>query len=270
MSRPQHSKAVRQRLVPAVVGLGAVAALSGCATGQQAETSQQVAAIYGASADARTMAVRNTTLSYPEGEAVYPEGSNAPIETVLINGGQQQDRLVGVSSSYARSVEISGTRRIPAETRLYAVSDTTDAEKVTAAEATGADQRETVRISLQGLTQGIRPGVTIPIEFTFANAGAVTLQVPIGPSPEERPEYGSPHGGGGTGTDGESGHSGESSGSDGSHGSGESGESSGSGESNDSEQSGGDSTGSGQSGEGSSGESGGSGQHTETGQSGGE
>ncbi|SDP04012.1 Protein of unknown function [Actinopolyspora xinjiangensis] len=256
MSRPQHSKAVRQRLVPALVGLGAVAALSGCATGQQAETSQQVAAIYGASGDANTMAVRNATLSYPGGESVYPEGSNAPVETVLINSGEQQDKLVGVSSSYARSVEVSGTQRIPSGTRLYAVSDAADRTGVTAVEATSDDERETVRITLEGLTQGIRPGTTIPVEFTFAEAGSVTLQVPIGRSPEPRPEYGSPHGGGGTGTDGESDHSGgsdESSGSgesDSSHGSGESGESGDhSSESGDSDRSGNSSSDSNESGQ---------------------
>ncbi|ASU80746.1 hypothetical protein CDG81_01745 [Actinopolyspora erythraea] len=250
-------------MVPALVGLGAVAALSGCATGQQAETAQQVAAIYGASGDAKTMAVRNATLSYPEEGSVYPEGSNAPVETVLVNSGEQQDRLTGVSSSYARSVEVSGTQRIPSGTRLYAVSDAADQTGITAVEATSDDERETVRITLEGLTQGIRPGVTIPVEFTFANAGSVTLQVPIGRSPEDRPEYGSPHGGGGTGTDGESGHSG---GADESSGSGESGSSHGSGESGDDSSDSGDSDQSGNSSDGSDE----TGQNDETGESAGD
>lgn len=197
MSRSQHSKAVRPRLVPAVVGLGAVVALSGCATGQQAETSQQVAAIAGSSAETKTMAVRNATLGFPDGtdgRAVYEKGSSAPVDAVLINESERSDKLVRVSSSYAQSSEITGTRTIPGKQRLYAVEEQGGStEKLTAAEAAN-DERERVRISLDGLSQDIYPGTTIPVRFTFAEAGSVTLQVPIGGSPEPRPEHGSQHG----------------------------------------------------------------------------
>ncbi|NHD18363.1 copper chaperone PCu(A)C [Actinopolyspora sp. BKK1] len=184
-------------MVPAVVGLGAVVALSGCATGQQAETSQQVAAIAGASADAESMAVRNATLGFPEetnGKAVYEKGSSAPVDAVLVNGSEQSDQLVRVSSSYAQSTEITGTKTIPGNQRLYAVEEQGgSSDQLTAAEAAN-DERETVRISLNGLSQDIYPGTTIPVRFTFAEAGSVTLQVPIGNSPNPRPEHGSQHG----------------------------------------------------------------------------
>lgn len=199
MSRSQHSKAVRPRLVPAVVGFGAVVALSGCATGPQAETSQQVATVAGASANAKTMAVRNATLGFPDGAdgaAVYEKGSSAPIDAVLINESEQSDQLARVSSSYAQSAEITGTKTIPGNQRLYAVEEQGGStEELTAAEAAN-DERETVRISLNGLSQDIYPGTTIPVRFTFAEAGSVTLHVPIGGSPEPRPEHGSQHGSG--------------------------------------------------------------------------
>nr|WP_218862794.1 copper chaperone PCu(A)C [Actinopolyspora biskrensis] len=186
-------------MVPAVVGLGAVVALSGCATGQQAETSQQVASASGASANAKTMAVRNATLGFPEGtdgRAVYEKGSSAPVEAVLVNESKQSDQLVRVSSSYAQSTEITGTKTIPAEQRLYAVEEQGgSSDELTAAEASD-DERERVRISLNGLSQDIYPGTTIPVRFTFAEAGSVTLHVPIGASPEPRPEHGSRHGSG--------------------------------------------------------------------------
>ncbi|WP_017972968.1 copper chaperone PCu(A)C [Actinopolyspora halophila] len=197
MSRSQHSKAGRPRLVPAVVGLGAVVALSGCATGQQAETSQQTAAVAGANASTKTMAVRNATLGFPEGndgEAVYEKGSSAPVDAVLVNESEQSDQLVRVSSSYAQSAEITGTKTIPGNQRVYAVQEQGGStDELTAAEATN-DERETVRISLNGLSRSIYPGTTIPVRFTFAEAGSVTLHVPIGPSPEPRPEHGSQHG----------------------------------------------------------------------------
>ncbi|WP_019855803.1 copper chaperone PCu(A)C [Actinopolyspora mortivallis] len=190
MSRSQHSKAVRLRLVPAALGLGTVVALSGCATGQQAETSEQVAAIYGANGNATSMAIRNATLGFPDGQdAVYEEGSTAPVDAVLVNESARSDRLVRVSSSYADSVEITGTRTIPGQRRLYAVEPSENSNAVRASD----DDRERVRITLTGLTQDIYPGVTVPVRFTFENAGSTTLQVPIGRSPEQRPEHGSPH-----------------------------------------------------------------------------
>lgn len=219
MSRPKHTKATRLRLAPAVLGLGAVVALSGCATGQQAETSEQTAAIFGANGDAKHMAIRNATLTFPDGEPHYPKGSTAPVDVVLINEAKQQDRLVKVSSSYAASAEISGKSVIPGGTRLYSdgvrAGQSPDQPAAALAEGAGpADpkpvgpvQRPQVDISLVGLTQDIRPGVTIPVTFTFARAGSTTVYVPIGPSGEPRPEHGSKSG------HGSGGHSGGQSGS---------------------------------------------------------
>lgn len=231
MSRPQHSKAVRLRLAPAVIGLGAVVALSGCAAGQQAETSKQVAAVFGANADVKNMAIRNATMTFPQGEPFYPKGATAPIDVVLVNEALHNDRLVKVSSSYAASAKISGQTVIPGGTRLY--SDGVppgSTPQVTNDPSSGpADpppvgpvKKPQVNIALVGLTQTIRPGTTIPVTFTFAKAGSVTAHVPIGPSGEPRPEHGSPSGHGGSGEQaasgehsGQSGHSGQKGGSGG-------------------------------------------------------
>lgn len=220
MSRPKHTKATRLRLAPAVLGLGAVVALSGCATGQQAETSEQTAAIYGANGNVKHMAVRNATLTFPDGEPYYPKGSTAPVDVVLINEAMQQDRLVEVSSSYAASAKISGKTTIPGGTRLYSdgvrAGQSSDYKPTSLSEGAGpADpkpvgpvQRPQVNISLVGLTQNIRPGVTIPVTFTFARAGSTTVYVPIGPSGEPRPPAQANPGGHGSG-----GHGGGQSGS---------------------------------------------------------
>ncbi len=217
MSRPQHTKAVRLRLAPAVLGLGAVVALTGCAAGQQAETAKQVAAIFGANGDVKNMAVRNATMTFPSGEPVYPKGATAPIDVVLINEALADDRLVGVRSSYAASARVSGQTVIPGGTRLYSdglppgVSPESKAGSEPAQSGpadpppVGPVQRPQVNIALVGLTQAIRPGVTIPVTFTFAKAGSVTVHVPIGPSPEPRPEHGSPSGQGGAAHGGGSG-----------------------------------------------------------------
>ena len=191
MSRPQHLKAVRLRLIPAALGLGAVVALGGCSAGQVTETDTQVAAVNGASGDAKQVAVRNATLAFPTEAAFYRAGSSAPVELVLSNGGPD-DKLVQVSSPFAASAQISGISELPSGTALHATGPS--------AKPAGAGQR-TVQITLNGLKQDTTPAVTIPVTFVFAKAGQVTVQVPIGEDHNPRPEHGSPvpggHAGGG-------------------------------------------------------------------------
>ncbi|MFE2753797.1 hypothetical protein ACFXGA_17560 [Actinosynnema sp. NPDC059335] len=50
-----------------------------------------------------------------------------------------------------------------------------------------------VKIVLKGLTKPLRPGETIRVTFLFEKAGEVTLQLPIGASPEPRPDGSSEH-----------------------------------------------------------------------------
>ncbi|WP_235877030.1 copper chaperone PCu(A)C [Saccharopolyspora terrae] len=186
MSRPQHLKAVRLRLIPAALGLGAVVALAGCSAGQITETDTQVAAVNGGSGDAKQVAVRNATLSFPTEGAFYRAGSSAPLELVLSNEGPN-DKLVQVTSPYAASAQVSGISDLPSRTALHATGSS--------AQPTSAGQR-TVQITLNGLKQDITPGVTIPVTFVFAQAGQVTVQVPIGEDHNPRPEHGSPAPGG--------------------------------------------------------------------------
>lgn len=50
-----------------------------------------------------------------------------------------------------------------------------------------------VKIVLKGLAKPLRPGETIRVTFLFEKAGEVTLQLPIGASPEPRPDGSSEH-----------------------------------------------------------------------------
>ena len=195
MSRFQHPRPTRLRWVPVVVaGLSAALALGGCSAGQSTETSTQVGAVGGGRGDVKVsgepvMSIRNATLAYPKEGDLYREGSSAPLDAVLINQGNKDNKLVGASTPYAQSVTIGGTTDLPAHTTLRALGQNTPS-----VEGFPADQ-PTVDIQVQGLNRDIRPGVTIPVTFTFAKSGAVTVQVPIGPSPEPRPN-----------TEGEEGH----------------------------------------------------------------
>jgi hypothetical protein len=188
VSRSQHLKAVRLRLIPAALGLGAVVALAGCSAGQVTETDTQVAAVNGGSGDLNGIAIRNATFTFPSPEAHYAAGSSAPVQAVLTNVGPD-DKLVQVSSPYAASATLGGDTSLPSRTALHA---TGGAEQVQQAE-THADRN--VEITLNGLKQDITAGVTIPVTFVFEKAGAVTVQVPVGPDHAPRPEHGGEQGG---------------------------------------------------------------------------
>lgn len=198
MSRPQHHKAVRLRFASTALGLGAAVMLAGCSAGQQAETAEQVSAVNGAHGDAEQVAIRDIQLAFPEGSATYKAGSAASLEGVVANAGAEDDRLVQVSSPFAASGSLGGKTLMPGKTNLYATGKPASGQPTVqqgpSAAGTPTDHPE-VQITLQGLNRDIRPGVTIPVTFVFEKAGATTVQVPLGTSPEERPEYGSPHAG---------------------------------------------------------------------------
>jgi copper(I)-binding protein len=207
VSRSQHHKAVRLRLAPAALGFGAVIALAGCSAGQVTQTDTQVAAVNGASGTVRDVGVRDAQFTFPTVAPFYPAGSSAPLQTVLVNDSGQADRLLQVTSPYAASVQVSGSTDLPSRTALRAYGTlpsnsrqpsqpagspapaSGSAEPSAAGSPSG--QRE-IKITLNGLTQKIGPGVTVPVTFVFEKAGAVTVQVPIGADPKPRPEHGSP------------------------------------------------------------------------------
>lgn len=192
MSRPQHQKAVRQRFVSTALGIGAVVTLAGCGASQTSQTADQTSAVNGALGNAQQIAVRDVQLAFPQGSATYKAGASAPLQGVVANAGSTGDRLVQVSSPFATSGTVSGRSELPSKTNLY-VTPGPPAGQATV-QGTPSDHPE-ARITLDGLKQDVRPGVTIPVTFVFEKSGSTTLQVPLSTSPEERPEHGSPNAG---------------------------------------------------------------------------
>jgi copper(I)-binding protein len=193
-----------------VVGalIGAVA-LTGCGAGQVTQTSDQVAAVEGANANAGQIAVRNATIEFDapaHGDAVYPAGADAPLAMSIVNSGADVDRLVAASSPVASSVQISGVLRIPggqvltvegapAPVEAPAPTDPAapetpapgeapaDAQPATPAPTTAAGgeagQSSVANIVLTGLREDIQAGRTYPLVLTFERAGTVQIEVPV-------------------------------------------------------------------------------------------
>jgi len=141
-------------------------ALSGCAAGQISQTADQVAAIDGANGTIGDIAVLNARLAPTEDED-YPAGSNARLLLWISNDALQDDKLTGVSTSAAKSVRINGDATLLGQT----LTDfATDSGK---------------QVIVTGFLQDQYYGVSIPMTFSFANAGTLDLNIPI-QIPEQR------------------------------------------------------------------------------------
>lgn len=155
------------------VALTGVLALSGCGTGQLAQTANQTSAVNGVSAQQGEVLIRDARIAYPprSSEAVlYPAGGSAPLELTLLNTGSVPDRLVRVSSPGAPAVRIGGDPTLTQDIPLVA--------QVAAEGGVPAGSRP-LTIELGGLVSPIRTGLSVPVTLTFEHAGSVELDVPI-------------------------------------------------------------------------------------------
>jgi hypothetical protein len=157
----------RRVLAPAGLALFAAMtlAVSGCAAGQYSQTADQVAAIDGANGAVGDISVLNARLA-PTARESYPAGSSARVLLYVSNSGFTADSLEDVSTSAAQSVKITGDVALPPQTLADFASET------------GTE------VTVTGFLQDQYYGVSIPMTFSFANAGSIDLNVPIELPPE--------------------------------------------------------------------------------------
>ncbi len=163
IARPQ-----RRVLVRTTVGLFAAASLvlTGCGAGQYAQSVNEQAAMLGANGEVGNLSALNVRLERPTGEK-FPAGSDARVLLWLSNDGINPDTLTGVSTTAAESVQFTGDGVIPGQTLIDLSGDTGP------------------QMTINGFTADLYDGVSIPMTFSFANAGSLTLNVPIA-NPTER------------------------------------------------------------------------------------
>ncbi|UZJ24403.1 copper chaperone PCu(A)C [Rhodococcus antarcticus] len=214
ISRSTRRSAPRRtsRVLLGAVAAGAAAVLlTACGAGQTGTIGGQVAAVNGAQGLVGKVAVRNVTLQYPTGgQDHYSVGEDAPLLFTLVNSGITADELVSISTPAAGDVSLSGATAIPGGTTLVSAaveassgssSTVVPTNSGSSTPSTSAGSPSATRTSvpspsggsgkpgitvgvvaaeLTGLTQDVRPGLTIQVTFTFAKAGPVTLPVPVG------------------------------------------------------------------------------------------
>lgn len=157
--------------------IGICLALTGCSAGQNTQTGSQVATVNGANIDVGDIALRNVYLAVdPE-----PTSENAPRPdaelafTAINTSDTTEDRLVSIDTPAANSVNIAAdpaTLVLQPHTALAAGQPIEQLE-----EPAAPDHPITVIIDL--IDSRVRPGLTIPITFTFDKAGSQTFRVPF-------------------------------------------------------------------------------------------
>lgn len=166
-------------------GLCAVAlaiALGGCGAGQIAQTAEQVSTSGGAVGQAGSILVRDAQFTFDgpiPGDAVYQPGDDATLQVTIVNEARDADRLIDVRSPVAASSRIVGEARVPGGQTLTTGYDQPVAQ-------VAMPYANPIDITLLGLTEPIRAGLSYPVVFVFDRAGQVQVQVPV-ENPEQLP-----------------------------------------------------------------------------------
>ncbi|QBJ97078.1 copper chaperone PCu(A)C [Rhodococcus sp. ABRD24] len=183
-----------RRVATAVaLAAGATLVLSACGAGQVSQTATQVAAVNGNPASGGDIALRNVHVVYPNSEeySIEPGGTAALAFTAVNLSESKEDRLTGIRTDFAGSVTISeleGGAVIAPQTALGA-----GVPAVTVPE-NAPESTSLIEVKLNDIREGVRPGLTFPVTFTFKNAGDIVVQVPVdaGPATERHESEKSP------------------------------------------------------------------------------
>ncbi|MGY1724616.1 hypothetical protein [Blastococcus sp. SYSU DS0533] len=164
-------------------------ALSACSAGQVTQTAEQERDKVGATAEVSDdIVLRQIAVAAPE-DGEYPAGGDAPLRLAIVNTGQEDDTLTGVSGEGFGDVEIdAGSAASPSAqppgTGAGSTEDTGttagDGELVIPAGSSvflGGDGD--AAITLTDLDEPLTTGRILELTFTFENAGEVTTVVPV-------------------------------------------------------------------------------------------
>ena len=179
------SIARRRSVMPAVLAsvlIGTLPLISACADGQKAPTRQEYAVTDGVQAHAGNVVLRNVLLTADVGDT---EGgaSTLALQGVVANNTGTDDRLVGISAAN------TATTALPFA--LVTSSATTSAAASAAASSTPAATTTVgintplvlgtggLQLQVSGFKTPVLPGSLVSLTFSFAQAGNVTVSVPV-------------------------------------------------------------------------------------------
>ncbi len=140
----------------------------------------------GANAQAGAILLRSVHVEAPPTPSYQP-GDDAIVWFTLLNQGRRQDTLTSLTSTAAASAEIrwddncdGAAQAVPALPLQPAFPGLTEASG-------GVPSFDAYYGRLVGLKQEVLAGTTVPVTFTFADAGQVTVEALVQPSNAPRP-----------------------------------------------------------------------------------
>lgn len=174
----RHSRTVATL---AASGLFGAVALTGCSSGQIAQTAQQVPAINGSATAINNMLLRNVHIQAAQTGDFLQPGQTVNLVLVVTNQSPDfTDKLLGITTDIG-TVTLSGNSVVPAGGVLFV--GTAPGQNRKAADAVEAADNAKASVSL---SKPITNGLTYNFTFDFEKAGSGSLQVPISAPPAEQ------------------------------------------------------------------------------------
>ncbi|MBW0016157.1 MAG: hypothetical protein JO236_01200 [Mycobacterium sp.] len=152
-----------------------VTLISGCGTGQVAQTANQEPAVNGNRVTFNNVALRDVRIQAPQTGDAIDKGKTVELVLVAVNQSPDQaDRLVGITSDVG-TVTVAGDPRLPAGGMLFV--GTPEGQNVAPGPAE-ANSSGTAKATIS-LNQPISNGLTYKFTFIFETAGQGSVLVPI-------------------------------------------------------------------------------------------
>jgi copper(I)-binding protein len=158
------------------------AVLTACGAGQVSQTATQEQNL-GNTADVGPLAIRGLQLAYPTG-GVYPAGSDARLIGTVVSSAPAADTLVGIEGDGFTDVDVVDPSAPAAGAGAPGGQLSID---VPAQGALILGTGQGPSVTLVGLTEELTVGQYLDVTFTFEEAGAVTVAVPVGVASRDLP-----------------------------------------------------------------------------------
>ncbi len=181
-------------MLVAVCATGGALLTAACGAGQIAATANEKPAVDATNGGVGKMQIVDVAFHSPSGNS-YATGASVPMTAYIVNNGEKADKLVKVSSTvFGGGWNVVSTPSLlpgPSGAPSASTQPVTNAAPQTIGAGSavgyglqdlspsGAGSPETLVLLGYKGSQPLFPGGTAQVTFTFANAGQVTLTVPV-------------------------------------------------------------------------------------------
>lgn len=172
------------------IGLAVAIALltSACAAGQEASTANEKNTIDGVNADIGPIHIRGMVVDAPD--LLYKKNDSATVKVVIVNTSAKPDLLTSVTSpaitdwgsfntAAAADVVLAANSSRPDKSNGPVPLPTRQVYLPAGGRASYGTPESKGALVFLTFTRDIYPGTTIPVTLRFAQAGSITISVPI-------------------------------------------------------------------------------------------